>query len=92
VFSRRSQFASASQALPCCISRHIETSESRVSSPAYWRSENTWSCMSWRVKPPWSIRSWVMISPIRVRSERSVFSSPMIRSKPVSGDFGFDSQ
>ena len=35
---------------------------------------------------------WVMISPIRVRSERGVPVSPMIRAKPVSGWWGFDSQ
>ena len=64
----------------------------RTSSPPYWRSLNTMFCMSWRVKPPWSTWSWVMISPIRVRSERAVFSSPMMRGKPVSGWCGFDSQ
>jgi hypothetical protein len=49
-------------------------------------------CMPWRVKPPWSTRCWVMISPMRVRSERAVRSSPMMRAKPSSGWCGLDSQ
>src|SRR5439155_9304501 len=61
-FSRRSQAASTSHARPTVTGpfelgalppneRHIDTTSSRVSSPAYWRSLNTIRCMSWRVKP-----------------------------------------
>ena len=74
------------------------TASSRVSSPAYWRLVKTMFCMCCRVKPAGpspsvpSTRYWVMSRPIRVRSDRSVRSSPMIRAKPSSGCFGFDSQ
>jgi hypothetical protein len=72
--------------------RHISTRSSRVSSPAYWRLLKTMSRILRLVKPLPSTISRVMISPIRVRSVRSVSSSPTIRGKPVSGSFGFDSQ
>ena len=67
-----------------------------MSSPAYCRLLNTMWVIAPSVKPffspPPETRSWVMISPIRVRSDRAVFSSPMIRANPVSGWCGFDSQ
>jgi hypothetical protein len=85
-------------ALPPGNDRHICTAASRVSSPAYWRLPNTMFCMSWRVKPAGprpslpSTRACVISSPMRVRSVRGVRSSPMIREKPSSGCFGFESQ
>ena len=74
------------------LASHIATSWSRNSSPAYWRLANT---MSWRLrseKRPVARRSATITRPDRVRSERAVRSSPMIRANPVNGCLGFESQ
>ena len=77
---------------------HIETTLSRHSSPAYWRLPTAirWSSLRLKRLPgrpslPAS-RSSTWTSPSRVRSVRSAFSIPMMRSKPVSGSSGLESQ
>jgi hypothetical protein len=66
----------------------MSTAASRHSSPAYWRVLKTVSCSRASENSPLP----AMISPSRVRSVRSVSSSPMMRLKPVSGCAGLVSQ
>src|SRR4051812_30598213 len=105
VFSFTSHFAKTEQAfatatgLPDDVGRkpvsdsrlQVFTSWSRVIIAAYCLLLNTSSCIACRVNPL-AVFSAVMMSPIRVRSDRGVPSSPMIRAYPVSGWAGFDSQ
>src|SRR4051794_23072472 len=105
VFSFKSQFAKTEQALPTATGRpddvgrkpvtdsrlQVFTSWSRVIIAAYCLLLNTSSCIACRVNP-FAALSAVMMSPIRVRSDRGVASSPMIRAYSVSGWAGLDNQ
>ena len=60
--------------------RHSATRSSRISSPASERLENTASRSRFGVNRPRASWSCTIRSPVRVRSVRSVRSSPMMRS------------